>query len=273
VALLAIGLAAVGVAMQARGLWVAWRGVGYGAGVVTPLTLVLLALYSVPKRAVRLWSRRRERSLRNEDPAPVRSLVRPQLTFHLVVGLLGLGIAPWHAGFSFGGGSGGALLLAFVICGAVGVAAAVSYALLPRRLSRIERSALLPEDFATARRELLDQLYGGVTGRSEVVKRLFEKVLVPYLRTPLGWVVLLISGRRLSDEERALRVRIDDVLQGRGQDRLAGLDMLIRLVVELRALTAQRALTFAMRGWLPLHIVSASACLALLVIHLIEVLR
>ena len=60
--------------------------------------------------------------------------------------------------------------------------------------------------------------------------------------------------------------------EGRGAERLAGLDGLVRLV-ELRALTAQRVLTAMLRMWLPLHGVAAALALALLFLHVLEVWR
>ncbi len=271
---ISLAIAIAGIALHARGVWVPWRGAGWLAGVIAALGIVLAAAYAVPKRLVRLWSRRRERGLRDnvEPPAPARSLVRPQLTLHMVIGMLSAGVVFAHGGWGFGGGSGGALLWALTVSSAIGGLAALSYALVPRRLSRIERQAALPEDFAPARRDLTDRLYGGITGRSEVVKKLFERVLVPYMRTPLGWAWLVASGRTLAEEQARLEQHIAALLQGRGRDRLAGLDQLVRLAVELRALTAQRALTWSLRAWLPLHVVSAGACLAMLAIHLWEVL-
>jgi hypothetical protein len=105
------------------------------------------------------------------------------------------------------------------------------------------------------------------------VKKLLEKVLLPYARAALGPVSLALSGRRLRDEEKRLRAHIDRMLEGRGQDRLAGLPELVRLVVELRAEPAQRWLQRALRAWLPLHIVSFAIALALLAIHVVEVAR
>ena len=270
--LLSLAASVVGITLQARGHWVPWRGIGWASGVGAACCVVALLCYSLPKRLVRVWSRKRPRSLREGERKAVRSLVKPQLSFHMVVGLLSLALVAWHGGGRLGGGSGGALSLAFLGCAFVGVLAALSYAWLPRHLSRIERSAALPEDFAPARRELSERLYGGVSGRSPVVKKLFEKVLVPYLRQPLGWLLLLLSGRGLSQEQKHLRARIDTMMQGRGSERLAGLDQLIRLVVELRALSAQRTLAWLMRMWLPIHVVSAGICVALLLIHLVEVM-
>ncbi|HTN85892.1 MAG TPA: hypothetical protein VL242_19465, partial [Sorangium sp.] len=71
------------------------------------------------------------------------------------------------------------------------------------------------------------------------------------------------------DEERALRARIDVVLEGRGAERLAGLSELIRLAVELRALPAQRALLAALRAGLPAHIITFGVAAALLLLHAI----
>jgi hypothetical protein len=199
--------------------------------------------------------------------------VRPQLTAHLVIGLASLALVLAHGGGRLSWTSGGTLATAWLGSAFFGVLGALSYALLPKRLSRLERVAALPEDFGPARRDLLDQLYGGVTGRSELVKKLFERVLVPYLRAPGGWVALVASGHDLGTEQKQLRRRIDRLLDGRGAERLAGLDGLIRLVVELRALTAQRVLTVLLRVWLPLHGVAAALALALLVVHLVEVMR
>lgn len=273
VALASAAGGAVGVGMHLRQLWFPWQGVGYVMGIAAAVSAVLLAAYVLPKRLVRLWSRPRDRGARAEGGAAVRSLVRPQMTFHVVLGLASLAMVLAHGGGRVSWSSGGTLAIAWLAAALFGGLGALAYALLPPYLSRLERSAALPEDFAPARRELLDQLYGGVTGRSELVKKLFERVLVPYLRQPAGWLSLIASRRDLGGEQRALRRRIDRLLEGRGAERLAGLDTLIRLVVELRALTAQRVLTALLRIWLPLHGVCAALALALLLVHLVEVLR
>ena len=81
------------------------------------------------------------------------------------------------------------------------------------------------------------------------------------------------SGRRLADEERQLRQKVDVVLEGRGGDRLAGLDKIIRVAVEVRALPGRRVLTAALRAWLPAHMVMAAVTVGLLVVHIAMVLR
>ncbi|HZO15184.1 MAG TPA: cyclic nucleotide-binding domain-containing protein [Polyangiaceae bacterium] len=273
---LLFGAAACGVALaiaaleiHTRAAWVAWRGAGYAMGIVAALTMLLLIAYTLPKRLVRRWSKKKKR---DHQDRRVKSLVRPQLGLHIGIGLVAPAFALAHGGAHFGATTGGALAIAFQAASVFGLLLAFAYALIPRRLARIERSAVLPEDFGSLRRELSDRLFAGVTGKSDLVKRIFEKVLVPYLRRTGGWFALIARGRTLADEQSALRARIDRMLQGRGAERLAGLEDLVRLVVELRALRAQRVLTFLLRVWLPLHITAVAVAFALLIVHVIEAL-
>ncbi|AUX33479.1 MULTISPECIES: cyclic nucleotide-binding domain-containing protein [Sorangium] len=273
-AIAAAGLGAAGLSAHARGARPG-DGAALWAGVAAAVGVALLLGYAVPKRAGRrLWMRpgRRGAAAGEADgAAPVRSRLRPQLSAHLAIGLVTAGLALAHAPWPRSGRPtlGAALHLAFWATAAAGAFTALAYRLAPRRLARIERTAALPEDFAAARRELLDRFYREVSGRSDLVKKLVEKVLVPYLKSPLGPLALLASGRGLREEERALRARIDAVLEGRGRERLAGLAELIRIAVELRALPAQRALLAALRGGLPAHIITFGVAAALLVLHAI----
>src|SRR5262249_37571578 len=110
-----------------------------------------------------------------------------------------------------------------------------------------------------------------MTGRSDLVKKIAETSLLRYARSPLGWIRLVASGRTLREEEQVQRKRIDDALEGRGAERLAGLSDLVRTVVELRAIGARRCLSFPLRAWLPIHVVTFALALGLLVIHVVAV--
>ncbi|WP_437873644.1 cyclic nucleotide-binding domain-containing protein [Sorangium sp. So ce363] len=272
-ALAAAGLGAAGLSAHARGAARPGEGAAFAAGIAAAVGMALLLLYAVPKRAGRwAWMRPRRRgdtAVEGGGAAPVKSQLRPQLAGHLAIGLVTAGLALAHAPWPRSGRPtlGAALHLVFWATAAAGAFTAIAYRLTPRRLARIERTAALPEDFSAARRELLDRFYREVSGRSDLVKKIVEKILVPYLQSPLGPLALLASGRGLREEERALRARIDAVLEGRGAERLAGLAELIRLAVELRALPAQRALLAALRGGLPAHIITFGVAAALLVLH------
>ena len=278
-AVAALGIGFAGVVMHGRGLWRPGQGAAWAAGAAAAVGCALLLLYAVPKRGVRFWMRRKDGARAAEagaagqagveDRPAVRSVVRPQLRAHLAIGLVTAGLALAHAPWPRSGRPtlGGALHLVFWATAIAGGLTALAYRLVPRRLARIERTAALPEDFAAGRRELVDRLYREVSGKSDLVKKVVEKILLPYARSPLGPIALLLSGRRLREEERALRARIDRVLEGRGAERLAGLSELIRLVVELRALPAQRWLLRSLRAGLPVHVITFGIAVALLVLH------
>jgi hypothetical protein len=161
--------------------------------------------------------------------------------------------------------------LAFWLACGLGAFGALVYRLVPARLSRIERRGTLPEDAALEREKLFDRLHREATGRSDLVKTLLENVLLPYARSFFGPLGLLLSGRSYKDEEARLLERIHALLQGRGKEKLTGIDELIRVVVELRALSVRVFYTRVLRAWLAPHLVLSAIAIALLALHLYAV--
>lgn len=273
-----LGLGITALRLQSAGAWVPGEGPGLVSGVTAAAGMVLLVAYAAPKRIVGLWMRKRRRtsaarrmaaSMESHDksrPTP-RSRVRGWLSLHLVLGMLTMAAVLGHAGLRLPADPSGSLQLAFWLVSLLGVLGAVVYRVVPRRLARLERRGALPEDLAAERKSLLDRLFVQASGRDELVKTIAARVLVPYARTPLGPVWLLLTGRDLAAEQARLRAKIDRMRQGRGEGRLAGLEELTRIAVELRALPLRRGLTAALRSWLPLHIVVSAVALALLGLH------
>lgn len=270
-AVAAAGTAWFGVWAARRSMgWVPGRGVGWLAGAIAAVIIAGLCAYVLPKRLVRRRMKPRDRRER-ERPA-ARSRTRAHLIAHIGLGVLAPALVIAHAGVAMPASPGGALWLAFALATVLGGAGAMVYRGLPRVLTRLERAGALPEDLAGDAADLRARLFREISGTDEVVKRLAARLLVPYAKAPLGWVALAASGRSLGAEERRLRARIDDILDGRGAGRLAGLDAIIRLVVELRALPGRRAMTTLLRAWLPAHIVLAAITVVLLVVHVVAVL-
>jgi Fe-S-cluster-containing dehydrogenase component/CRP-like cAMP-binding protein len=267
-AAIALGLGGLGVAMQRAGRWRAGGGPGLALGVLAALVIAGLAAYAIPKRGVRARLRRRDRGARaaiavEVRPAP-RSRTRPHLIAHVALGVIAPALALGHAGLRAPASPAGALVLALALATVAGAFGALAYRAIPRRLTRLERRGALPEDLAAERDALDARLYRALTGADERLKRLAERVLIPYARARLGPIALALSGHTLAEEEARVRARIARALGGRTID---GADALVRLAVELRALPARRALGRAMGAWLPLHVVGAAMTLALLAIH------
>jgi ferredoxin len=245
--------------------WTPGQGPGLAAGLIAAALIVGLAGYAIPKRLVRRRLAPRARGLRVEERAP-RSRTRGPLALHLGLGALLPAAALAHAGLRAPSTPGGALVLALGATVVVGVLAAIAYRAVPPALTRLERRGALPEDLAGEADALSARLFRELSGTGERVKRVAERLLLPYAAARLGAVALVASGRSLGEEERRLRARIDAIVEGRALD---GIDPLIRIAVERRALPARRALTALLRIWLPLHVVTAAMSAALLVAHVV----
>jgi len=266
-----------------RGLSGSWT-LGLVVALLAALGCFGLAAYVVPKRRVALWMKPRQHSAAREaarlsevggaSSAPrQRSKLRPYYLAHVAGGCLVLALVIGHAGFGLGRGVAAALSACFWLAALLGVFGAWVQRWIPPRLAALERTGLLPEDFVAEERRLTDRLYSEISGKHELVKTIAERLLLPYARGFGGSLALLLSGRSLSQEQARLEAKIDEILQGRGGDKRAGLEPLVKLVVEIRALPLRRGLTWVLRAWHRPHALLSALLLALLVLHIVSVWR
>ncbi len=218
------------------------------SGGVAAALLLALAAYAIVKRVV-------------------QPRLRVWLIAHYALGVVTMGAIVAHAGARVPPNVAGALQLAFWGTAISGIFGGIVYRALPSRLSRVERKGALPEDLAPQQRQLDERTFVELTGKSEVLKTVWSRILRPYARATLGPAALLMSGRTLGGEQRHVRARIEGVLGGRGNEKLQGLDALVRLAVERRALPLQRVLQAALRAWMPMHVALTAIVLVLLVAH------
>ncbi|MBS2016950.1 MAG: cyclic nucleotide-binding domain-containing protein [Deltaproteobacteria bacterium] len=252
---LGAALTGVGVAAMPLGPWT--------SGVAAGALLVVLVGYSGAKRAPRVVSR----------ISASGSLARALYVAHLALGALLAGVVIAHASHPLVPGDlGGALTLVMIAALFTGVFGGLVNTLVPRRLSRLERKSVLPEELGARARELDEQVFARLSGRSEVVKTLYGKLLRPYGAARFGFVWLALSGLGLREEEKRLRAKAAALLEGRKSEKLDGLDELIRLVVERRATTAVRLYTLLLRGWLGVHLAMVAASGVLVVLHVVAVM-
>ena len=203
---------------------------------------------------------------------------RPHYVAHVALGVLAAGVVALHAGargFTAPRGALAATLAwAFAAASAAGAFGAVVYRAIPARLTRLEKGGLLPEDFAARAQAVDEGTFRDLSGRSDVVKALFARVVQPYRASRVVVPLLLVaSGRAIGEEEARLRARIDAVVAGRKSERLQGIDGLIRGAVERQSLRARRLLLAALRGWLLLHVVLAVIVVGLTILHGVVALR
>ncbi|HSQ67534.1 MAG TPA: cyclic nucleotide-binding domain-containing protein [Polyangiaceae bacterium] len=206
-------------------------------------------------------------------PRSARRLVagRPHYLAHLGLGVLSFGVAAAHARPNEPGAS--ALGLAVFVTGALGVVAALLGVAVPRRLTALERAAILPEQTGERGRELDARLFRDLTGKSDLLKGLYARVLRPFARSPwvLARMVVLAPPQRASRER--LTERVVALVGAADDERLEGLEGLVALVVERQALRAQRVLHATMRGAAFTHVVLAVGLALLVVMHLVAQVR
>jgi Fe-S-cluster-containing dehydrogenase component/CRP-like cAMP-binding protein len=270
---------AAGAIVSAAAVFVARSGAVASSGAARWITgaaagalLVWLGAYAVVKRV--RWPRVPFGLSAGVRRASGRSRLRPHAVAHVALGILAVGVVAAHTGGGAAPNVAGALLVAFLLAGATGAAGAFVYALVPRALSRVERTATLPEDLAARARDLDERVFGALTGRSDATKAAYARWLAPYARAPFGGLVLVGRGATLREEEKRLRACIERVV-GRhaGASTLDGLEDLVRWAVERRAVRAQRVLQALLRAWVPVHVVAVAVTLTLLVVHLACVAR
>ncbi len=236
------------------------------SGVVLGVIVVVLAAAIAARRLPRLALHARV-----ERRTGVRA-GRVAHVLHVALGVLAVGVTAAHVGAPVVPRTvAGALTVAFGAAVLTGLFGATVHALVPPRVTRLERVVRLPEDLAAHVRDVDARLFGALTGRSEVVKALYARVVAPYARARLGVVRLALSGRGLKDEERRLLASAEALLRGHKSERLAGLDELVRLAVERRATGAVRLLSALLRGWLVPHVVLSAIAAVLLAVHVAAV--
>jgi Fe-S-cluster-containing dehydrogenase component len=245
------------------------EGPRLAAGVLGFVLVLLLASHAIVKRV----SGVRRRARRALSRSGAVSTVAPFVSFHAASGFLAAACVLLHGGTSVRGGLLGALSLAFWGVAVSGALGALVYRLLPSRLSRIERTASLPEDETKEREALLDRLHAAVSGANVAKKELVRRILAPYGATWGGALSLITTGRSLAEEEAALAARVDRVLGGRKSDRLLDIAALVRTAVEMRAQRARRVLGALLRAWLPIHLTGTALLLALLALHVVGAIR
>jgi len=218
--------------------------------------LLALLVMSLAYAAVKRLGLRMRASLRRALAMP------PHFVAHLLCGILCAGVAAAHArGHS-------ALAIAFWSATALGGAAGLVGWVAPKRLARIERTALLPEELGERIRELDARVFRDLSGRSDLLKGLYARVLRPFSRSTATLVAFCVRGT----PQRVMRERVEarvHAIVGKPDERLAGLEGLVSVVVERQAMRAQRVLTMALRATSFAHVIVVGALLALALVHVV----
>jgi Fe-S-cluster-containing dehydrogenase component/CRP-like cAMP-binding protein len=198
--------------------------------------------------------------------------LRYWMLIHVYTGALAGVILMLHAGTRTGGLLTTALYIAFDVCIASGLFGVAAYLLAPRIMTSIEGDPLLIEDLLARREELEKELAEIVKGSDGWLREEIEDRVVKRFKT-LGYLMRQFTRR---EPLTALLAEAREPFKER-MSRLATNDermLLLRAIetaVTIRRVDALIYLHKVLRIWVAPHVVSTSIMLALMIVHIIQV--
>ena len=192
---------------------------------------------------------------------------------HIYLGTLAGVVLLLHAGTRTGGLLTTLLYICFDVVILSGVVGVLSYLIAPRIMTRIEGEPLLVEDLEGRQKELaheqqsiLEKSQGWL--REEITERIYPRYLSKgFLFRQLMRredLKSLLAEAREEFKERITRVATDD-------ERELLLDAL-ETSITLRRVDALVLLHRSLRVWIPVHVISTALMLALMVVHIVQVI-
>ncbi|MEW6730853.1 MAG: cyclic nucleotide-binding domain-containing protein [Acidobacteriota bacterium] len=254
------GMTALGIARFGLGrplLNTTWFNLRWITGIVGLLGIIFVMLYPIRRQ---IFKRR-------------AGALRYWMMAHAYVGGISGILLLLHGGTSLGGPLTAALMLSFDLVILTGLFGILIYWIGPRMLTQIEGEPLLIEDLTERRYELYQEIADLIeTAQTLEIKEIIRNRVVPRFLS-LGYLLrqyliredlsmLMAAGRAEFKDELS---RLD------GYDR-AVLEKAIEAATTLRRVDALIYIHRALKVWLPPHVVTTSVMLALMLVHIFQVI-
>ncbi len=191
---------------------------------------------------------------------------------HIYVGAIAGVMLLFHSGTRTGGLLTSLLYIAFDLTVLSGIVGIISYYVAPRIMTRIEGEPLLVEDLEARRKELLSDVRT-ILEKSDgwLKEEIRERVYPRFLSTGFLWrqiwrreeLKALLAQARQEFKDRTTRLTTEEE-----RDLLLGA---VETAVTLRRVDALLALHWLLRAWIPLHILATAVMLALMLVHIGQV--
>ena len=217
--------------------------------------------------AVMTYPARRQVYTRRRGP------LRYWMLAHAYLGVIAGILILFHGGNRSGGALTTALMITYDLVIFTGILGIFLYFVAPRMLTRIEGSPLLLDDLRARREELQKEVAGIGSSDSQMVQRLVNERVVPRF---ISFGYLLRQYLRRESLDRMIEKAKAGFSKER--DQLANdldrrrLDKAIEDAVTLRRIDALIYLHRSMKLWLPPHVATTSLMLALMIVHIIQVI-
>lgn len=198
--------------------------------------------------------------------------LRYWLLAHVYIGAAAGVVLLLHSGTRTGGLLTSLLYVAFDLTILSGLLGVIAYVVAPRIMTRIEGEPLLVEDLEKRREELREDTRA-IYEKSEgwLKEELRDRVYPRFLSYGFLWrqikrreeLKALLAQARQEFKDRTMRTATDEEREL--------LISAVEAAVTLRRVDALLALHWLLRVWVPMHIVSTALMLALMVVHIVQV--
>jgi Fe-S-cluster-containing dehydrogenase component len=198
--------------------------------------------------------------------------LRYWMLVHVYAGVVAGVVLLLHSGASLGGLLTSLLYVVFDLVLLSGVVGVIAYIVAPRIMTRIEGEPLLVEDLE-ARREELQKQAASILEHSEgwLKDEIRDRVYPRYASFGFLWRQLSRREELKSLLAQAREEFKSHTMRTATPEERELLLSAVETAVTLRRVDALLFLHRTLRAWIPIHVVSTAAMLALMVVHIVQV--
>ena len=233
-----------------------WLNFYWATGIVGLIAIVLVMLYPVRRQIFR------------RRVMPLRYWMLTHAYAGVIAGILLL----MHGGVRGGGVLTTTLMITFDLVILTGLWGIVTYYVAPRIMTRIEEQPLLIDDLQLRRSELMNEIADTIATASEATRSAIEKKVLPHILS-FGYLTRQVVRREhLRDLIESTRQEYAPLAATLPEDERGRFLDDVEKAAMMRRVDALIYLHRSLKMWLAPHVLTTSLMLALMVVHIIQVI-
>ena len=199
-----------------------------------------------------------------------KGALRYWLLIHGYAGVIAGFMILLHGGSDSGGWLTTALMWSWDIVIGTGIFGILCYFIVPRLMTKIEESPLLIDDLKTRREELQAEISRLTNALNPQLQATVKQRVLPRFLSAGFLLRNYLQREPLNEMMDAAKAQFRSEIESAGGDR-QNVEKVIEDVVALRRVDSLVYLHQTLKLWLPPHVLSTSLMLALMIIHIIQV--
>jgi hypothetical protein len=199
-----------------------------------------------------------------------KGALRYWLLIHGYAGVIAGFMILLHGGSDSGGWLTTTLMWAWDVVIGTGIFGILLYLIVPRLMTKIEESPLLIDDLKIRREELQVEISRLTNSSQPQTQELIKRRVLPRFLSAGYLIRNYLQREPLEEMMAAAKGQFDNEIKSAGADR-TNVEKVVEDAVALRRVDALIYLHQSLKLWLPPHVLATSLMLALLIVHIIQV--